>query len=147
MSAYYFNQGALNLPQKWEDKTIVGFSFPQGAKQPAATIAITLDVMPDDVTLGAYIDKHLKFMPRNFSRYEFISREELEINEKPAIQINFSWRAPDRSLIQQQQTMLECPQGSLLTFTATAAMKEFDRYQKDFQSIINSFQCRQDGST
>lgn len=141
MPNFRFNDGEIEVPQNWEDKTVVALSFPTGAKQPSATMTITREPAKE-ASLATYIDKQLVNMVKTFPRYELLKREEVMVDHQPAIQLEFIWRTPDNIFVHQQQTILLTPQKVVLTFTATTQKGKFKEHEKTFQSFIQSFRIQ-----
>jgi hypothetical protein len=144
VAAFYFNEGEMDVPQKWEDKTVNGFSFPAGSKRPSASFAITRDPLRPDHSLAAYVDKQLVDMAKACPRFELLRRDDLTLDGEPAVQVAFTWRTPDGIIVQQEQTILRLPTQIFLTMTATAPRDKFKEHLATFRSFVQSFRLRRE---
>lgn len=138
MPNFRFNDGEIEVPLDWEDKTVVALSFPTGTKQASATMTVTRE-LSKEATLATYIDKQLVEMAKTFPRYELLKREEMIVDQQPAVQLEFTWRTPDNIFVHQQQTILITPKKVILTLTATTQKNKFKEYKQTFQSLVQSF--------
>ena len=138
MPNFRFNDGEIEVPPDWEDKTVVALSFPADAKQALATMTITREPLKAS-NLATYIDKQLVEMAKTFPRYELLKREEMIVDGQSAIQLEFTWRTPDNIFVHQQQTILIIPKKIVLTFTATTPKNKFKEYRQNFESLVQSF--------
>ena len=143
--SFRINEGDLTLPKGWEDKTINAFTFPLGSKQPSASFAITRDQLKTEITLAAYVDKQLVTLAKSCPRFELVRRDDVSLDGIPAVQMEFTWRTPERLLVCQEQTIVLLPAGIVLTFTATAPKDKFSIHAAAFGSLVESFRFRREG--
>lgn len=143
MSRFHINEGHLELPVNWEDRTVNGLSFPAGAKQPHFSIAITRDnAKPSDMSLAAYVDRHVHQMSKDCPRFELLHRDEAVVDGSPAIRVAFSWRPPDGNFVQQEQTLLVLDTGTVLTLTSTALKSRYASFAQTAREVVASLQLR-----
>ncbi|RLB92247.1 MAG: hypothetical protein DRH26_06705 [Deltaproteobacteria bacterium] len=143
MSDFYFNDGRAVLPEGWEDKTVVALSFPAGAEQASASFTITRDVLRNkEVNLATYVDTHLQ-TAKSFPKFKLLRHGDVVLDDKPAEQVEFTWRTPDKVTVHQLQTIL-INKGVALIFTATTQEGKFEDHKKDLLLLLNSIRLRQD---
>lgn len=143
MSKFFINEGHLELPANWEDRTVNGLSFPAGSKQPQFSVAITRDnAKPPEMSLAAYVDRHLHQMAKDCSRFDLLSREDTVADGVPAIRVAFTWRPPDGNFVQQEQTILVLDTGTVLTFTGTALKSRYASFSQIVRELVATFQLR-----
>ncbi|KPA13241.1 protein containing DUF1795 [Candidatus Magnetomorum sp. HK-1] len=72
---YYCNNGCIQIPEGWEDKTIISLTYPAGAKQATASFTIVKDTLKDnEITLAAYVDNHLQAV-KEFSNFRLLEHK------------------------------------------------------------------------
>lgn len=141
--SFAFNEGSLDLPDGWEDRSVIALSFPEGSKNPEASFAITRDrTAAQDRSLAAYVDRQLVDMAKSCPRFELIRREPGRIEPHPAETMEFTWRSPNGSFVRQRQTILRLDTGVALAFTGTAASNQFDQYAGTFEELVRTFRLR-----
>ncbi len=139
------NEGEFNVPENWDDKTVTALSFPAGAKKPEASFAVTRDVnVAPGASLASYVDKQLVDLAKTCPRFELVSRDRLEIDGAPAEQLRFTWRSPDGTGVEQQQTSFLLPAKGALTFTATAQHSKFSEFAPLFSGLVAGFRFRKE---
>jgi hypothetical protein len=147
MPLYRINEGDLEVPGGWEDRTVTALSFPSKAAKPEASFAITRDNhVASDKTLASYVDQQLVDMAKTCPRFELIARSRIEIDATPAEQLQFTWRSPDGTTVQQQQTVILMADHVALTFTATAPRAKFGEYAPVFASLVETFRLRREAA-
>ena len=144
MPVFRFNEGDMEVPKGWEDKTVNGLSFPVGSKQPSASFTITRDTLKGGQTLAEYVDKQLVDMAKSCPRFELLKRNDVTVDEESAIQVEFTWKTPDGLIVHQQQTVFPLPSRVVLTLTATAPKDKFKQHAAAFQSFVDTFEFRRE---
>jgi hypothetical protein len=146
VAAFTFNDGSLELPGGWEDRTVVALSFPSGAKKPDASFAITRDRSAGEVaSLAAYVDRQLVDMAKSCPKFELVRRERIALDGEKAEMMEFSWRSPDGSFVRQLQTVLLLKSGVALALTGTAPANRFQEYSDVFHSLVQTLRLRKEG--
>ncbi len=143
MSKFHFNDGEIEAPENWDDRSVLALSFPAGSKKPEASLAITRDpAAKNHPHLAAYVDHQMVDLVKTCPRFELIDRKTIEIDGSPAQQLDFKWRAPDGSTVQQRQAIVLVESGVALTLTATVEQKRFAEHADSFQNVIGSLRIR-----
>jgi hypothetical protein len=140
---FTFNEGSLDLPGGWEDRSVIALSFPEGSKNPDASFAITRDASAlQDRSLGAYVDRQMVDMAKTCPRFELVRREQGVLDGRGVEKLEFTWRSPNGSFVHQRQTILLLSSGAALTFTGTAAENRFSEYADVFARLVETFRLR-----
>jgi hypothetical protein len=143
MPVFTFNEGSLQLPNGWEDRTVVALSFPAGSKKPDASFAVTRDrSATDDPSLASYVDRQLVDMAKSCPRFELVRRERTALNGETAETMEFTWRSPDGTFVRQHQTIVRLKSGVALALTGTAPSQRFQEFSTTFQGLIETFRLR-----
>lgn len=145
MPVYHMNEGALDLPAGWGDKSVTAFSFPQGSKKAVASFTITrepLDPSQKASSVSSYIDHHLIEMAKSCPKFELVRRDSITVDGAPATQIEFTWRTPERAIVHQEQTVLFLAGKVAVTFTATAPHDKWKEHAPTFREIVGTFRFR-----
>ena len=107
MPEFTFNEGSLDLPGGWEDRSVIALSFPSGAPKPEASFAITRDrSATGDSSLASYVDRQLVDMAKSCPKFELVRRDRIALEGSNAETMEFSWRSPDGTFVRQTQTIL-----------------------------------------
>ena len=140
MIHFRFNDGTIDIPGEWEDKSVIALSYPSGKTESLANITITRDFVKDkNIDLAEYVDKQLVNFAKSFSKFELIKRKSIEIANHQAIQIEFHWKTPDKIIVYQKQTILFHPNKPvILTITCTSQKSNIKKFEKQFNEILQT---------
>lgn len=143
MPAFRFNDGEIELPDDWDDRTVVALSTPAGSKKPEASLAITRDPAAKNHShLSAYVDHQLVDLAKTCPRFELVERKQIDIDGSPGQQLDFRWRAPDGSTVRQLQSVVLLDSGVALTVTATADHRRFADHEAGLRTAMQSLRVR-----
>jgi len=141
MPRYLLNEGLLQIPEGWQDKTVTALSFPAGAAKADASFAVTRDpAAAQSPSLASYVDRQLVDMAKGCPKFELIERHDAALGNAPAQSVSYTWRSPDGTIVQQWQTITRLQSGTALVLTATAPRDKFPQFQSAFEEMISSFQ-------
>ena len=88
---YRINEGSIDLPRDWQDRTInVVSSNPAG---PGVSLTITRDDMPWGMAFVEYVEDQAKQAAQALKDFRIDARRELAISGAPAIEIECRWTA------------------------------------------------------
>jgi hypothetical protein len=141
MPRHLLNEGVLQIPDDWQDKTVTALSFPAGASKADASFAVTRDPAAANLpSLAAYVDKQLVEMAKGCPKFELIERHEASLGGAPAQSVSYTWRSPDGTIVQQLQAISLLGSGTALVLTATAPRDKFAQFATTFENMMSSFQ-------
>jgi hypothetical protein len=142
---FTFNEGSLELPGGWEDRSVIALSFPSGAKKPEASFAITRDrSAAGDSSLAAYVDRQLVDMAKSCPKFELVRRDRIALDGSTAESVEFSWRSPDGTFVRQKQTVVLLKSGVALSLTATAPAGRFQEYSEVFEGLVRTLRLHKE---
>ncbi len=139
MKKLRMNEGEIEIPEGWEDKTIHVLSFPEGAKEPDASFSVTRSLTEENIGLKAYIDAQLGKMPKLFPRFSMISRDEVTVDGAAAEHLVFTWRSEKGGTLRQEQTVVMLPGEKVLVLTGTARKDSYHLYADAFCDMVTKF--------
>jgi hypothetical protein len=102
---YRINEGTIDLPREWTDRTInVVASNPSG---PGASLTITRDDLPWGMDFDEYVADQAKQAAKALKGFEILDERQLSVNGAPAYEIESRWVArqgPIHQIITTVQT-------------------------------------------
>lgn len=144
MEKLQMNEGEIEIPEGWEDKTIHVLSCPVGAKEPSASFSVTRSRMEEQTGLKAYIDKQLVEMAKLFPRFSMMSRDEVTVDGAEAEHLVFTWRSEKGGTLRQEQTVVMLPGEKVLVLTGTARKDAYHLYADSFCEMVAKFRFNRD---
>jgi hypothetical protein len=138
------NEGEIEIPEGWEDKTIHVLSCPVGAKEPGASFSVTRSRIEEKTGLKAYIDKQLGEMAKLFPRFSMMSRDEVTVDGAEAEHMVFTWRSEKGGTLRQEQTVVKLPGEKVLVLTGTARKDSYHLYADAFCDMVAKFRFNRD---
>ncbi len=144
MQTLRMNEGKIEIPKGWEDKTIHVLSCPVGAKEPGASFSVTRSHLGEKTGLKVYIDKQLVEMAKIFPRFSMISRDEVTVDGAEAEHLVFTWRSEKGGTLRQEQTVVMLPGEKVLVLTGTARKDAYHLYADAFCDMVTKFRFNRD---
>ena len=139
MSLYHINEGTIELPDEWIDRTMNVFT-PDTSENPEWNIVVSRDKLDEGETLGDYLDKQLAEMPKALPRFRVQSNEEITVNDYPARKVVSTWIGEKGTLRQKQIVFVR--DGKSLVFTFTVLERLNHKYDSVLDKFIKSFNVR-----
>ena len=139
MSSYHINEGTIELPDAWTDRTMNVFT-PDESENPEWNIVVSRDKLDEGETLDAYLDKQLKEMPKVLSRFQVKSNEEIEVNGYSARKVVSMWVGEKGTLWQKQ--FVFATDGKSLVFTFSVLERLHKKHENILDEFIESFKMR-----
>ncbi len=139
MSLYHINEGVLDLPDNWSDRTMNIFT-PDESENPEWNIVVSRDKLGAGETLSDYLDKQLAEMPNALPRFRLQSDEEKTIDGTPAREVVSTWIGDGGTVRQKQVVMVK--DGKSLVFTFTVLERLYSNYSKVLDDFLKSFVFR-----
>ena len=142
MQPYYTNEVRFLIPDRCVDRTVNAFIIPKGkAGDPVDpddtgefSLVITRVPLAPGMPLSVYLDRQLEAVGAMLREFRLLSRRPATIDNRPAEQVDFSWRS-DESLMRQQQTHFQY--GSVVvTVTGTALDLDFDKHRAALAEML-----------
>lgn len=140
MKTYRIQEGEIDVPEQWKDKTIQMFVLSGSGD---ASLVITRDLDTKTETLDKYTDLQLREAEKSLSGFRLVDRRALTLSGRLAIQIEYCWTTPQRLDLCQRQAYAEWS-GYFLIVTLTARQSEIGNHDAVWQEILRSLKLRND---
>jgi len=141
MTLYHINEGVLDLPDDWTDRSMNIFT-PDESENPEWNIVVSRDKLAVGETLAGYLEKQLAEMPKALPRFRLISDEEITINDVPAREVVSTWIG-DGGTVRQKQLVFVI-RGKSLVFTFTVLERLFSQYSTVLDDFVETFTVRRE---
>lgn len=141
MSLYQINEGAIDLPDDWADRSMNVFT-PDESENPEWNIVVSRDKLEEGETLDGYLEKQLEEMPKALPRFRLQSNEETRLDDFPARRVVSTWIG-EGGTVRQKQTVI-VKDGKSLVFTFTVLERLHQKYENVLDEFLNSFVLRRD---
>lgn len=129
---YRINEGTIDLPTNWHDRTInVVASTTTGA---GASLTITRDDIPWGMSFPEYIEDQARQAAQALKKFEVIDRKEMQINGAPAYELESRWVAK-QGPIHQIITSIQAGQ-KVLILTASVPGQMSDSQKAEMRRIV-----------
>lgn len=139
MSLYHINEGVLDLPDKWSDRTMNIFT-PDETENPEWNIVVSRDRLGEGETLSDYLDKQLAEMPQALPRFRLQSDEETIVDGTPAREVVSTWIGDGGTVRQKQVVMVKDDKSLVFTFTVLDRL--YSNHSKVLDEFLKSFVFR-----
>lgn len=139
MSLYFINEGTIDLPDDWTDRSMNIFT-PDASENPEWNIVVSRDVLKEGENLSDYISGQLEEMPKALPRFRLISEEEVQVNDFTGRRIIATWIG-DGGTIRQKQVIFVRNDKSLV-FTFTVLERLHLKYENILDEFIETFNFR-----
>lgn len=136
---YNFDEGAIELPPEWTDRSIHLFDRPVDGG--AIAMVITREVMADGASLEAAVDDFLKGMAPRLRRFELVERAPDPTVGVPAVRVRYRFFHTEMGAATAVQTMLRHGD-RMLTMAMTAPGRHDDEMLRSFEAIVRSLRLR-----
>lgn len=135
MATYKFNEGELDLPSTWADKTVnvftVGNSLPL-----ALSVVISREPIDPKKDLATYAEEKLDDISHQLKEFKILEKRQIEVAGNTALDADFTWRG-QAGLMYQRQTYIRAGK-TLLVFTISARRELQDEYREQVDAVLNS---------
>ncbi|MBK4217702.1 DUF1795 domain-containing protein [Paracoccus caeni] len=136
---YRINEGFIDLPPTWHDRTInVVASSMAGS---GASLTITRDDVPWGMDFVEYVKDQEAQAAKALKNFEVIDRRELQINGAAAYEIESTWVAK-QGPIHQIITTVQMGQRALI-LTASTTGKMSDNQKAEMRRIVSTLDMNQ----
>jgi hypothetical protein len=130
------------LPEGWEDRTMVTLVGPRGARGFAANIVITREPIGGAAGVADYARRQLAAMKAELPRLEVLDEREVAHRGAPAFARLQRFEAGD-DVVQQAQTFV-LSGATVYVITCSAQRDDFDAHIPAFRQITESFRVGDD---
>lgn len=96
----HIGEGTLDIPPRWHNASVnIYTAEPPGKTGP--TISVNRDLLRPGMTLDSYTQEQLDKLRTKLHDFKIGENSRLEIDGRPAAFYEFTWEAPNKSLMHQ----------------------------------------------
>lgn len=137
MARQGYKEISIEVPEGWEDKTVVVFAAPpRVGKGSQPNVVLTRDTLPAGTSLRTFASKELSKIAQSLKGFELIETKERNIDNALAVEHHFSWEGQAGQVV-QRILFLE-REGTIHNVTVSAARADAQGAQETFERIIAS---------
>ncbi len=136
MRTYRIDGASFNIPDEWSDKSVNIFS-PSGELPGDFSFVITRGSLGDGQNLASYVEQELEGLSKNLLEFRLIRKHETTVDNSLAFNTEFTWKAENKTMVQQQTYVIS--ERDALVLTATTIEKFSREYRRIVENIISSF--------
>lgn len=140
---YLLQEGTINLPEDFVDRTVNTFAL--GSTIPAPlSVTVARDKMLPDEDMTTYIKRQLKLLQSHIKGYKLVSQKELSLPSNKKIegaQIEAYYKTEGRYYYQKQAAFQIEPK-KILVFSCTSQEQFTDAQNKLWQDLLENFQLK-----
>jgi hypothetical protein len=139
MPHFRFNEGEIEVPDDWADKSVALFAV--GSKQPpAVSFVITHDDL-DGKELATFADEKLDDLSGQLQAFKLVEKRQIELSGRVALDAEFTWRSNVGMMYQRQTYVQHGPR--ILVFTATARREIREEHRLQIDAVLSSLKLEE----
>lgn len=136
---YLFNEGRLDIPERWQDESLNVLTFPD---KTGGNLVINRTPLPTGVTPEAYYEQVIAQFRTHLQDYFERQYQVITLSGEPAHWLDYQWRSPEGTM--HQLSLLQIRGDSLLTFTYTHAAELTAQQKEMLLDVLLSFKPHAD---
>lgn len=131
------NDFTTEMPDDWEDRTMVTLVAPFAPGEFAANVVVTKHFIQPTESIEDFVRGQTEILRRSLPDFELLDYRAVKHRGFPACQQLHRFSA-ENGAIQQVQTFV-LANGAIYAVTGTAAVTDFDRHINAFRQIVENF--------
>lgn len=135
---YQSNTFTVDIPDDWQDRSIISFSATVSPNEFAPNVVITREIIDSETSIEDYTSNQFNITQAEVQGLKIIDQQNTTINGNPAVQVIQSISAHGLNLQQLQTFILGNDEIYIVTCTAMAT--SFEQHLPRFQKIAQTFQ-------
>lgn len=135
---YQSNNFALEIPDDWQDRSIISFAANVSPNEFAPNVVVTREIIDVETSIEDYAGNQFDITQAEVQGLKIVDQQNTTIGGKPAVQIIQSISAHGLKL-QQLQTFI-LGNGEIYIVTCTTTSANFDQHLPRFRKIAQTFQ-------
>jgi hypothetical protein len=136
---YNFDEGVLELPSEWTDRSVNLFDKP--VEGGSIALAITREVVPDDYTVEVATEEYLSSMMPRLRRFELISRAADKSLGVPGTRLRYRFFHAESGQATTIQLLLRW-ENRLVTVAMTGPGRAEEEMLRSFDAIVKTLKLR-----
>jgi hypothetical protein len=130
---------SFEVPDHWQDQTVVAWAAPAQAGKPAQpNIVVTRDKLPPGQTIKTYATKQVAAISKSLPEFEIEDSRDINVAGLPAVEVRFTWEGESGHLAQRQ--IMVAHKDVVYNITATCLSSGVADNTPIFDKIIASLQ-------
>lgn len=138
---YRMNEGSIDLPREWQDRTINVVSSGGGAA-PGLSLTITRDDVPYGMSFDEYVADQLGQAGKSLKDFSVVGQRGLSVNGAEAVEVDCTWVSRQGPIHQIITTVRNGRRA--LVLTASVGGRMTDGQRAEMQRIVGTL--RLDGT-
>lgn len=139
MARYQGADLSFDVPNDWEDKSIVAFSAPAKPGAIVPNVTLTRDKMKPEETLDAYCDRTVVDMVKNLGGFQLIAKDARDLSGHKAVEIIFSWHGTGGKKVYQHMVIAGTGGKAVVGLNLTCDNADAKKLEAIAERIFNSF--------
>lgn len=133
------NDFTTELPDKWEDRTMVTLFAPFTPGIFASNVVITKHDVEINANIEEFAQEQIQLLQTSLPGFELLDQRLTTVNNYPAYQLLHRFQS-DHGILQQVQAFLLC-KTKIFAITGTSRIEEFDRNIQAFRQVVENFRA------
>lgn len=140
---YRINEGTIDLPAEWQDRTINVISSAMGAL-PGLSLTITRDDIPWGMGFDEYVEGQLEQAGQALKSFQPGERRAVNLGGTPAVEVECHWTAKQGPIHQIITTVQNGPQKALV-LTASMGGRMSEGQKAEMRRIVSTLKLDKRG--
>jgi hypothetical protein len=134
---------ALEVPDHWEDRSIIAFSAPADPKKPMVpNVVITREKPNPGENFDEYANRQLVQNARTVNQFKLLNHSKTTLGGAPAVDIGFAWRHEVLGVSLQQRQLIVQRGPRMLSIVLTATDEDYAALEAEFEAILATVRMR-----
>ncbi len=138
MARYQGADATFDVPNDWEDKSIVAFSAPAKPSTLVPNVVLTKDKLKANESLEQYVDRTIVDMARQLAAFKLVSKEEQPLGSERGIEIRFTWNGSAGKTVSQRILMALGPGKTVVGLNVTCDQNDAKKLEPISDRIMQS---------
>jgi hypothetical protein len=131
----------FEIPEGWADRSVLAFApAPKPKKAASPSFVVTREPIEEGETLRTFAARQLSHMATGLKEFKLRHNRDVDVSGAPAVQYEFSWAAPNGTIVQRITMALH--ETSVILFTASAPLALASGASELFDRVLASVQLR-----
>ncbi len=132
----HIGEGQLDIPDPWRNHSVNVYTA-NGPGVAGLSVTVNRERLPFETSLDEYVAQQTAKLAKQLKGYRLINQVQLEIDERPAHQVEFTWQADDAGPI-HQVLLCVANEGAVLNLAASNAGHMNDKQVIEVKRILHS---------